>query len=295
MKNYRLIVILSLILIASHVCAQTVNNNFEIQDSLSKLSSAIWKQKTDSARLQANDIFFSKFQIVLESGSSLSVPLDSIHGITRASSDDGKFRVFTWNVPISDGTNKYFGFLQITLDDSLVLIPLQSSGNEPPGFDTKQLSPQMWYGALYYKLIEVEIGGQKAYTLLGWDGYTPNSNRKLIDIISIDKKGNILFGMPVFKTDKGVKTRVVFEYAEKAIMLLRYDYQAIMVMKKKKVKKENAWLIVLDRMVPMDPSMEGFRKYYVPSGDMYDGFIFRDGYWVLVENIDVANKMTIAK
>ena len=46
----------------------------------------------------------------------------------------------------------------------------------------------------------------------------------------------------------------------------------------------------MDRLVPMDPSMEGFRKYYVPAGDIYDGFVFRNGYWVLVEDVDVANR-----
>jgi hypothetical protein len=286
--------ILTLFLIANHTCAQTVNKNSEIQDSLSKLSSVIWKQKTDSARLQASDIFFRKFQQVLESGPSSIIPFDSIQGITRVASADGKFRVFTWNVPLSAGTNKYYGFIQFSVDSS-ILIPLQSAEIATTGFDTKQLNPQTWYGALYYNLIEVEISGQKAYTLLGWDGYTANSNRKLIDIISIEKTGNIIFGMPVFKTEKGIKTRVVMEYAEKANMLLRYDYQAIIIQKRKKIRKENTWLIVMDRMVPMDPSMEGTRKYYVPSGDTYDGFVFRDGYWVLVENIDVANKTNIPK
>ena len=153
----------------------------------------------------------------------------------------------------------------------------------------------MWYGAIYYKLIEVEIYGQKAYTLLGWDGFTANSNRKFIDIINFEKNGNATFGLPVFKTEKGIRNRLIFEYAEKANMLLRYDYQAIMIEKRKKLKKVNAWLIVMDRMIPMDPSMAGFRKYYVPAGDAYDGYIFRDGYWTLVENIEVANKLKTTK
>jgi hypothetical protein len=98
--------------------------------------------------------------------------------------------------------------------------------------------------------------------------------------------------MPVFKTDKGIRSRVVLEYAEKSTMVLRYDYQAIMMQKKKKVIKEDAWLIVMDHMVPMDPSMVGNRKYYVPAGDSYDGYVFKDGFWVLVEEIDVVNKIT---
>lgn len=290
MKNIFITIVLIQVFAINYCFAQSINNTKEIQDSLSKFSSRIWKQKTDSSRLQANSIFFKKFQSVLESELSADIALDSINGVTRVASDDNKFCVFTWNVPINDGTNIYFGFVQFKLDSSVV-IPLQSKGNDQSDLDTKQLTPLMWYGAIYYKLIDIEVNGQKAYTLLGWDGFTSNSNRKFIDIIYPDKSGNIILGMPVFKTEKGIKTRIVLEYAEKANMLLRYDYQAIMVEKNKKVKKEDAWLIVMDRMVPMDMSMEGVRKYYVPTGDTYDGFIFRNGYWTLVENVEVVNKI----
>jgi len=198
-------------------------------------------------------------------------------------SDNSKLRIFTWNVPVSNGTNKYFGFIQLT-NDSIKVIPLRSSGSDPVDFESKQLTPQTWYGALYYKLIEVNIGGQTAYTLLGWDGYSTTSNRKLIDVLEIDKAGNIFFGMPVFKTETGIKSRVVKEYAEKANMLLRYDYQAIMVKKRNKIKKEETWLIIMDRLVPMDPSMKGIPKYYVASGDTYDGYIFRNGLELIKKN-----------
>ena len=294
MKNLILSGVLALFFASNGGFAQSATTSALIQDSLSKLSSRIWKQKTDSGRMQANTVFFNKFHSALQSTSSVDNAFDSINGITCAASADNKFCVFTWNIPLSDGTNRYFGFIQYKMD-STVVIPLRSDFSEIEDFDTKQFTPQMWYGAIYYKLIEVEIGGQKAYTLLGWDGYTTNSNRKFIDIVYFDPNGNVVFGMPVFKTDKGIKTRVVLEYAEKANMLLRYDYQAIMVEKKKKIKKESAWLIVMDRMVPMDPSMDGVRKYYVPTGDTYDGYIFRKGYWTLVENVDVANKLNTVK
>jgi hypothetical protein len=274
--------------------SQSVNTNTGLQDSLGKLSSRIWKQKPDSNRLKANEIFFKEFQSVLESSSSTLIPLDSIQGITRVTSDDNKLRIFTWNVPLDNGTNKYFGFIQLNFD-SLKVIPLRSVENETDDFENQQLTPHEWYGAIYYKLIEVKIGGQKAYTLLGWDGYTPNSNRKLIDIISVDKSGKIVFGMSVFKTDKGIKSRVVKEYAEKANIVLRYDYQALMIKKGRKVKKENAWLIVMDRLVPMDPSMKGIQKYYVASGETFDGYIFRNGFWTLVEDIDVVNREKLTK
>lgn len=293
MKKISLFTVFALLFASNMIFAQTFHGSIGIQDSLSKLSSRIWKLKSDSSKLQVNDEFFRKFQAVLET-SSKDILLDSIYGITHVESVDRQFRVFTWNVPLSDGSNKYFGFIQYRTDNSII-IPLRSFKTDSDSLDSKQFTPKNWYGAVYYKLIEVEINNEKAYTLLGWDGFTLNSNRKIIDIIFTDKTGNIVLGMPVFKTDKGIKTRVVFEYAEKANMLLRYDYQTIMIEKKKKVKKEKAWIIVMDRMVPMDPSMEGIRKYYVPKGDNYDGYIFRDGYWCLVENIEVANNQRLSK
>jgi len=212
-----------LVFITENAYCQSDNNNSAIQDSLSKLSAVIWKQKTDSGRLVANDIFFQKFKTVLESKSSVLLVLDSIKGITLSVSDDKKLRIFSWNIPLLDGSNKYFGFIQFVAD-STTLIPLKSGKSVSGDFTQAQLKPQMWYGAIYYKIIQVQIAGKQAYTLLGWDGYNQTSNRKIIDILSIQENGEFVLGLPVFKTDVGIKSRVVFEYAEKANMVMRYDY-----------------------------------------------------------------------
>ena len=239
--------------------------------------------------LSANEAFFSKFQTVLNNPNSLNFALDSIKGITRVANENGSLRIFTWNIPLSDGSNKYFGFVQVN-GDSLKVFPLRSTVAESGNFEDMQLQANQWYGAIYYGIINVKISGQQAYTLLGWDGYTSGSNRKLIEILTVDKQGNLQFGLPVFKTDHGLKNRVVKEYAEKATMTLRYDYQSILIQKGKKVKKDDTWLIVMDRLVPMDPSMKGFYKYYVAAGDTYDGFVFRDGFWSFVEDVEVVNR-----
>ncbi len=269
--------------------SQSIRSSSGIQDSLSKLSSRIWKQKTDSTRIHSSEVFLADLQSVLKSDFYRAIPFDSIQGITRVASDDGVLRIFTWNVPLSSGLNKYFGCIQI-IRQGIVVIPLQSAVGFLSCSETDLLSPQNWYGALYYKLIQVEIGEKKAYTLLGWDGFNSDANRKFIDIVSVDENENVVFGKPVFKTAQGIKSRIIFEFAEKSNMVLRYDYQAIMVEKRNKIRKVFNWLIVVDRLVPMDPSLIGIKKYYVPSGDTYDSFIFSNGYWVLVEDIDAANR-----
>jgi hypothetical protein len=282
-------ILLSFFLVANYSLAQTTITKPSVLDSLGKLSSYIWKQKTDDDRIAAGNAFFIEFRTALENKESALLAFDSIPGITRAVSEDGFVRIFTWNVPLANGTHMYWGMIQL-LNDSSEIVPLTSYNAGEAGLSAEKFTPLNWYGALYYKIIDVEIENKKVYTLLGWDGFTGEANRKLIDILSIDEFGTITFGMPVFKTDQGIKPRVVFEYADKASMLLRYDYQAINIQKRKKIKKENAWMIVMDRLVPMDPSLKNMRKYYVPSGDTYDGYIFRNGYWILVEEIEVANK-----
>lgn len=294
MRLLALIVLLSSFCVSKHATAQNVRSNSEIQDSLSRISSEIWKQKSDSAKLAANTVFLNVFNTVLKSDTLISFPLDSIYGITHVASSDAKMHLYTWNIPLKNGTNKYFGFIRANIDNP-ILIPLVSHEYNNEDLSNQLMSHQNWYGALYYKLIQIKIEDKEAYTLLGWDGFTATSNRKIIDILTIDNKGIFQFGMPVFKTDQGMKSRVVMEYSEKANMLLRYDYQAIMIQKKKKIKREMAWLIVMDRLIPMDPSMKGMRKYYIPVGDIYDGFIFRNGYWSMVEDIDVTNTPAIKK
>jgi hypothetical protein len=289
-SKLRICKIVILLFFSTHLAsAQIVNQAVGLQDSLSMLSTRIWKQKSDTGKLSANEAFFLRFRSALRNPNSLKVPLDSIKGITRVADEKGNLRIFTWNVPLADGSNKYFGFVQLA-GDSLRVFSLRSKSIEAGNFEDKQLSADQWYGAIYYGLISGKIAGQQAYTLLGWDGYTSGSNRKLIEILTFDKQGNLQFGLPVFKTDHGLKSRVVKEYAEKATMTLRYDYQSILVQKGKKVKKDDTWLIVMDRLVPMDPTMRGFYKYYVAAGDTYDGFVFRDGFWSFVEDVEVVNR-----
>jgi hypothetical protein len=48
-------------------------------------------------------------------------------------------------------------------------------------------------------------------------------------------------------------------------------------------------MIVLDRIVPMDPQMEGRYEYYIPSSDVMDGYVFSGDCWKRVEGIDARN------
>jgi hypothetical protein len=152
-----------------------------------------------------------------------------------------------------------------------------------------------WYGALYYRIILNESEGREYYTLLGWDGYSPRSTRKMIDVLSFSSSGEPEFGAPLFRDHGDVKnTRILFEHAENASMSLKYDYQTYHISlpsgkNKSRFKVVDGWMIVFDHLVPMDPTLTGQFNFYIPSGLTYDAFVFYDGYWHFHENVDARN------
>jgi hypothetical protein len=80
-------------------------------------------------------------------------------------------------------------------------------------------------------------------------------------------------------------------------MSLKYEKQPVSTNKKWNNRKRvfeytmvETPMIVCDRMGPLYPEMEGQYQYYVASGDLYDGFVFKDHCWTFLENIETRNK-----
>jgi hypothetical protein len=131
-----------------------------------------------------------------------------------------------------------------------------------------------WYGALYYKILPIEYNGKTEYTLLGWDGGTSESNFKIIDVLTF--VGNTAkLGSPLFKQKNSFSKRVVFEYADKSTMSLKFD--------------EPLNRIVYDHLSPEVPSLKGVYSYYVPDFS-YDAFVWEEDSWILKEDVIAINK-----
>jgi len=283
----RIIVLTMLVQVCSLLSFAQAESSFAAAgDSLFALSDTIWKCRTDSSRLAANTIFIDRFEKVLKQPGAFNYPFDTLKGISKLRSEDGRFRIITWNIPLNNGTFRYFGFIELQGD---TLFRLQETENGRAGLMNDVLPATNWYGVLYYSLIVTRFEKKSYYTLLGWDGNDPSSNRKVVDILSFDDKGLPVFGAPLFKTKNGLRNRVVIEYAKNGNAILRYDRQTLLEQKGKRIKERKEWMIVTDRLVPMNPSLEGMWKYYVPAGDTYDAYIFREGFWMFVEDIRVTN------
>jgi hypothetical protein len=266
----------------------------EKEDSLKMLAREIRNSGKDDLRSVLNKKYLLLLRRTLALPGSFKYPFDSLTTIARISSPDGKFRLYNWNVPQNDGTNQYFCLLQIKEKKQERVVMLADVSDTLPDPEHRILSSGNWYGALYYRIL-VNKGRDKIfYTLLGWDGCTSVKYQKIIDVMTFDGSGDPVFGAGIFRKFRdGMNVRVLFEYSSSAAMALRYSRQEIPTGNRKWdpgkkmfiAEKRLAWLIVFDQLGSLPDSGEAGPSYNVPIGENFDGFLFGDGCWNFIQNI----------
>ena len=287
-----ILLLLSVIFLSTALFSQ--NNSFKKdEDSLRFLSRRMYAVGSDSAKLSGNVVFSKFLNEVLQKQGIYAWPFDSLRDIGCLRAPDDAFRIFNWNIPLKDGTSRYFGFILLPGDKgrSNRVLKLTDRSDSIPDATKQALTASDWYGALYYSILKNEWKKQAIYTLLAWDGYSKRSSRKIIDILTFNPSGDPQFGLPIFKTAEGLKTRVIFEFAGNASMTLRYDNQYLVTGQRSdgQPKTKKMGMIVADRLVPIDARLKDQYEYYVPAGDTYDAFIFAQGFWRLAEDVMVTN------
>jgi len=261
----------------------TFNNGpvmFRYQDSLKKISTNTFEASNNAERFSLNSSFIKTLVNALKTPHSFHFNFDSLQKITVLKSPDNSFRIFTWYVPVDDGTYRFFGTIQMaTADGKLKLYPLIDNTEQTKDVNA-QTSPKNWFGARYYEIVPVIVSGrQPYYTLIGWKGNNAKTSKKVIDILSFEK-GEPVFGKAVFDGVKGsaAKNRIVFEYNKLNTMTLTMD------------KSVN--MIVFDHLAPFTPEMEGNFEYYA-SDLSFDAYKIMNGRWKLMENVELKNEPNV--
>jgi hypothetical protein len=293
-------IIITLLLSTGSSFAQVHSNIEQMEDSLKLLSMRIQKAENDSVRLFLNFKFHEKLSQTLLLSGSFDYPFDSLKTISKLTSPDKKFRIYTWNLPKGDGTNLYFGFIQLNPKKKLKcsVHELFDRSDSIPRPEITILNNRSWYGSLYYKIVMTTFNNQKFYTLLGLNGLNLQLSQRIIDVLFFDKTDQPQFGAKIFRNYRGDSLyRVIFKYSSSASMVLTYDDQYLIINKKwnssrKQFESERkkASMIVCDELIPLDSQFEGRFEYYVPSSEIYNGFVFKKGYWYFYKNVDVRNK-----
>ncbi|NOQ27469.1 MAG: hypothetical protein GQ564_19070 [Bacteroidales bacterium] len=243
------------------------------EDSINYYFSLLVKETIDENKIKYNDQILYYFNEALKKSESFSYSFSSLKNVGIITSDDNKLRIITWNLPYSDRTHKYFGFIQYKdSKKSYNFYTLNDKSENIKNAEYAILNNKNWYGALYYKIIVNKSKGNTYYTLLGADLNTLLTKKKIIEIFFINNDGLPVFGAKVFKNKKTPITRVIFEFNAQTSMTLTFDQE-----------KE---IIIYDHLSPSRPSLEGQFEFY-GTDFSYDGLKFERGIWNFYEDIDV--------
>lgn len=258
----------------------------QIEYEMKETETLVFNSKKEQERFEANKKFLKLWEQALKSQESLSYGFDSIKGVSKLMPEDKKFRIITWNVFKNDGTQAYFGFIQVnntkvtkhglfkkTVSNEYEVFQLIDVSGTVKSAETYQGIPSKWFGMLYYDRI---ISCDGYYTLLGWDGNDHIIQKKFIDILFFKSDGTPVFGKDVFKIPKKSPKRIMYQYSSEIAMSMKYN--------------EKRKQIVLSHLAPKDegPVLEGQYQYYGPDGS-FDAYEQSKDRWVLKEDIDIRN------
>jgi hypothetical protein len=248
-------------------------SELRLKSRLDELRSA----KSDNEIKRINSLFTKEMGAFLRLEGAYQFQFTQLTSIADLKSEDGLVRIVHWNLEFKDFSYSYSGFIMHWDDEqeTCKVFDLVDVTDPYTMISEQVIDSKNWYGALYYRIIPVEIDNDFQYILFGWDGATTNSNFKLIDVLSF--KGNAAkFGSPLFINKNKTLKRVVFEFADKSTMSLKMD------------EKRNR--IVFDHLSPESPALTGLYSYYIPDFS-YDAYVWEDDRFVLNEDVIATNDM----
>jgi len=247
------------------------------QDSLKSLADDIVNAPEPNQRFRADSSFIRMFVRSLKIPNSFYYPFDSLQTISKLYAPDSTFRIFTWQIKKDVYVFLQRGAIQMrTADGSLKLIPLHDVSMFSKKPQDSIRGPNNWVGAIYYRIIQKSFNGKNIYTLLGFDDFTINSNKKWMEVLTFNDHGQAVFGGPYFsfkndsaKVSKKEVDRFYIEYKKEASTTFNYDSSLNM--------------IVYDHLIS-ETDEPNRKESYVPDGD-YEGFAWQNGQWLHVSKV----------
>ena len=314
------ILLLIFVIVPLIINAQNINRIKVYEDSIVSISKRILSERNEEVRLKTNEQLWKYVDKATRQEGSINYSFDTLNFVSVLTSDDKKFRIFTWTIRMNDGRFQYYGITQSYVKNtkSYRYNKLNDYTARLGRPNSKNLSPKKWYGAYYYKLVQTKSGKKTYYTLLGWKGYDKVISMKVIEIATLKLNGDVVFGYPIFNIrnyeyfKNSRVRRLVFKYSARVKMYLDYDIQSIHIEKKKKkkhysknqrgftaqnkevketvkVKTITKPMIVMDRLEPTNEELEGVYEFYYPETNVVDALLFENNKWNYYPDVDARN------
>lgn len=245
------------------------------EDTIKVLSYHVLRNRKEEERYYACQEVIKTLVTALKFDNSFYYPFDSVKHISIMYPEDSSFRIFTWQLYVSQDDYKYYGAIQMA-GKELKLFPLSDRSSMMFYPEGESTSNRQWYGALYYNIKQINTPSGKYYTLFGMDYFKLMSRRKVIDVLYFDEKGQPKFGAPIFsKTDKETgeettKHRIVIEYSAQGAVSCNYNYDYN--------------LIIFDNLIKIPPAYKNQGMMSVSDGS-YQGYKFDGNKWVFIEKV----------
>jgi hypothetical protein len=175
----------------------------------------------DSSRLAINTEIRRTLNAALKLKGSYFYRFDSLPNLGKIYSDDYNIRVYTWACEMQDSTYRFYGFIQDFDTETIYPLTQNKRAFLPP--DNVPIKLNRWYGALYYKAINVGSKKNPKYILLGWTQPSAQVKAKIMEVLDIDDNGRAILGELIFKGYNGKAYRNVFAYCADLSFTLNYD------------------------------------------------------------------------
>lgn len=252
----------------------SAQNNFNIDTSgihLQKLALSIQSDSVVSKRLIADSHFTKALVQTLKTPFSFNFNFDSLTAIKHLKSPDGRFKLFTWQLDLGDGTYRQRGAMQLpTLDGKLNLLPFFDNSDFVQNTSLGVFDRHKWMGAIYYEIIPIQSGNEIIYTLLGFDENTISISKKIIEVMRFEN-GQPLFGGDYFKFTPdptypiGIVDRFIYAFKKGSNAIIKYD--------------KSTRSIMISELASTNHDLKN-PETLVPSGQ-FNNFTWLNNQWVL--------------
>jgi hypothetical protein len=248
-----------LISINSNVKGQSIYNYDSTGIQLQKLASRIQEDTILRNRLNADSIFTRALVQTLKSPYSFKYTFDSLTAIKHIVSPDERFKFFSWQVDLGDGTYRQRGAMQIPGNEGLLkLLPFFDNSDFVQNNTLGVYDRKKWIGAIYYEIIPIQYNGATIYTLLGFDENNTSVSKKMIEVVRFENDEPILGGdFFKFPTDPtypiGIVDRFIYSFKKGSNAIIKYE------------KLQNR--IIISELASTDNDLKK-QETLVPSGNL---------------------------
>lgn len=175
--------------------------------------------------------------------------------------------IVSWHVKGNDGEYDFKAFYE---DSSGKITEFTRTETMSTDLCFTTSSTSEWYGAIYTNSLKLD---DNKFLLFGFDLTGEYDNQKIVDVLTIDKDGQLELGAPIFEDKESPGTflnRLVISYSSDATVTLKYIPSLDIIMQ--------------DHLEPRMGLQAGQGVTNIPDGT-YEGYALENGKWMYKEKI----------